>query len=107
MVSATIVDLYEVELKFLEVEICIYLLVTIEAHIGVSCVAIADAATGAVSCVTINAGFQTFGVDVVSHHSQSIRKTLWMDANLPFCCSAILETVVDVDILVANVLQSL
>ena len=107
MVAATIIDLDEVELQFLEVVVGIHLFISVEAHIRVSSVAIADTAASAVSCITVNACFQPFGVDVVAHDLQSMREALWMDSHFSCAGTAILEAVVDVNVLVADIFQSL
>ena len=107
MVAAAVIYLDEVEVQLLEVEVGIHLFVAVEAHVGVLRVAVADAAAGAVARIAVDAGLQALGVNIVAHHLQAAGEALGMDAHLPLCSAAILEAVVDVDVQVARILQSL
>ena len=107
VVSPAIIDLDEVELKLFEVVVGIHLLVAIETDIRVSRVSVTDTAALTIACIAVDACLKAFGVNVVAHNLQSMRETLRVNANFSLCRAAILETVVDVDILVASILQAL
>ena len=107
MHAATVVDLDEVELTFLEIVVGIDLFVAIETDIGVAHITIADAATGQVAGIAVDACLQALRMDVVADHLQTVWKTFGVYAYLPIGRAAILESVVDVDVLIAYIFQSL
>ena len=107
MDTTTIIHLDEVEFTILKIIVSINLLIAIHADIGILHITIANATTSAVARITIDTSFQTLGVDIVAHHLQTIGEALWMNTHLTFGRTTILESIINIDVFITYILQSL
>ena len=106
-VASTEVHLDEVEATFLEIEVGVMLVVVVESHIDAEHVAVVVVAAGVASRIAIDARLESFGMDGVGHGFQSVGEACGMDEQLARRLIAPAEeTIVDVDVVVAHVLES-
>ena len=66
------------------------------------------AAAGVMACIAVDTGLQTFIMDEVDHGLEAVGEADLVDKQLSrFAISSTLEAIVDVDILIAGILEAL
>jgi hypothetical protein len=103
--GTAIVYLDKVETPLVEVKVGILLLMAVQADAYPIGIGIPKRTAGIGSGIGVDTGFQTEAMDVVSHIFDAFGETFRMCLQSPFLITVSEETVVDVNVTVAGILQ--
>ena len=106
--TAAEIDLDEVEAHFIEKEITVLLVMSVEAHALTRHITIEHATAGVLATVGVDARLHPLFVNVIHYRLEPVWKTGWMNQQLTCIGVATSKvTIIDVDVVKAYVQQTL
>ena len=110
MITYTTAEIHldEVKVQFLEKEVSILLIMSVESHTLCNLVTAMIVSAGILTTIGINARLHLEGVDIINNRFQTIREACGMDEQFSrFWITPSKITIVNIDMVIANLIESL